>query len=420
MSHMDVATTVGAMVAGLAASAFFSATETALTALPVSRVAAIAARAGRPTRRAWERWRDRPHRVLVTILVGNNAVNIGISALATKLAIDLFGNTGVGLAVGVTTLAVLVFGEVTPKTLARVDPETMSRFSMPIVGALDVVLTPVTLPLLGLSQLIARFKQVSLESAVAPSSPEDLRFLLSLSQQEGHLTELQHGMVDAVLRIEQTVVRRVQVPRTDVAFLSDALTLAEVRARVLKHGYSRYPVYHGRDDNIVGILLAKDLLRPEVESSGEWMPYLQQALFVPESKRVVELLREMRDRRVHIALTVDEYGNTAGLVTLEDLIEIIVGDIEDEFDPVAPRWAREPGGSWLVRGSLSLERLSRLTGAPLPQAPDYNSVAGLLLARAGRVPQSGETFEEGGFSLEVVAATSTRIERVRVTVLKTE
>lgn len=417
---MDVATTVGAMVAGLAASAFFSATETALTALPVSRVAAIAARAGRPTRRAWERWRDRPHRVLVTILVGNNAVNIGISALATKLAIDLFGSTGVGLAIGVMTLAVLIFGEVTPKTLARVDPETMSRFSMPIVGALDVILTPLTLPLLGLSQLIARLKRVSLESAIAPSSPEDLRFLLSLSQQEGHLTELQHGMVDAVLRIEQTVVRRVQVPRTDVAFLSDVLTLGEVRARVLRHGYSRYPVFHERDDNIIGILLAKDLLRPDVESSGEWLPHLQRALFVPESKRVVELLREMRDKRVHIALTVDEYGNTAGLVTLEDLIEIIVGDIEDEFDPVAPRWVREPSGSWLVRGSLSLDKLSRLTGVSLPQTPDYNSVAGLLLARAGRVPEVGDTFEESGLSLEVVAATATRIERVRVTVLKTE
>jgi len=259
---------------------------------------------------------------------------------------------------------------------------------------------------------------VPLGSAVVASSPEDVRFLLSLSHQEGHLSAFQHGMAEAVLRIEQATVRQVQVPRTDVVFLSDARTLDEVRAEVLRHGYSRYPVYHERDDNIRGILLAKDLLRPLPADAGEeWTSLLLAPLYVPEGKRVVELLREMRDRRSHIALSVDEYGNIAGLLTLEDILEMIVGDIEDEFDPVAPRWVREAEGVWLVRGSLSLDRLTRLTGAPVAATTDYNSVAGLLLDLADRVPAPAERFEHGGLAFEVVDATPARIQRVRVSLV---
>jgi magnesium and cobalt exporter, CNNM family len=412
---MDVASTVVLLALGLAASGFFSATETALTALPLSRVAALSERAGVLNRRAWRRWRLRPHRVLVTILVGNSALNVGVSALATQLAIEIFGDTGVGIAVGVTTLAVLIFAEVTPKTLARANPEGMARQAIGVIGALDFLLAPLTLALLGLSQLAARWRRVSLAHAPLATSQEDIRFLLSLSHQEGHLTELQHGMVDAVLRIERAVVRGVQVPRTDVTFLPDTLSLDEVRAAVLAHGYSRYPVYHERDDNIVGMLLAKDLLRPRTRD-GSWLAFLQAPLYVPESKRIVDLLREMRDRRTHIALSVDEYGNIAGLVTLEDILELIVGDIEDEFDTAAPRWTRESSGSLLVRGSLPLEHLARLTGVPMAGAWDYTSVAGLVLARAGRVPAAGTKLKEGRLLLEVVDATPTRIQRVRVTI----
>jgi len=410
---MDPASTLVLLILGLVASAFFSATETALTALPVSRVATLARSGPQPASWAWRRWQQRPHRVLVTILAGNNAVNIGISALATSLAIDLFGDRGVGLAVGVMTLAVLVFGEVTPKTFARVDPERLARLAIVVIGVLDYLLTPVTVPLLGLSHLLARWRKVPLGGAVVASTPEDVRFLLSLSHQEGHLSAFQHGMAEAVLRIEQATVRQVQVPRTDVAFLSDALSLEEARATVMRHGYSRYPVFHERDDNIRGILLAKDLLRP-LPAGGDWLSLLQPPLYVPEGKRVVELLREMRDRRTHIALSVDEYGNIAGLMTLEDILEMIVGDIEDEFDPVAPRWVREPGGAWVVRGSLSLDRLARLTGGQLAATSDYNSVAGLLLELAGHVPARGERFDYAGLAFEVVDASPARIQRVRV------
>ena len=412
---MDTGTAVVLMLVGIVLSAFFSGVETALTALPFARVASLVKKGGPATRWAWQRWRLRPHRVLVALLAGNTLVNVGISAIATDLALGLFGDRGIGIAIGVTTLAVLMFGEVTPKSLARANPEALSRRVIVPVAALEWLLTPVLVILLGLSHLVARMRRLPLHGAPSASHPEDVRFLLSLARKEGHLTELQYGMLEAVLRFEGAQVRQVQVPRTDVVFLADDLTAEEVEARVRTHGYSRYPVYHERDDNVVGILLAKDLLRPEART-GSWTASLQPALFVPESKRVVDLLREMREQRTHIALSIDEYGNLAGLVTLEDLLEFIVGDIQDEFDTARPLWRPEGPGTWVVRGSLPLEKLARLTGKPVESAPDYASLAGLLLEIAGRVPPAGSRFQVGELLFEVVEASSRRIERVRVTV----
>jgi putative hemolysin len=412
---MTTGTAVALLLLGLVLSAFFAGAETALTALPYARVHTLVERSRRATRWGWRVWSVRPHRILVTLLVGNTLANIGISAVATDIAVGAFGDRGIGIAVGITTLVVLTFSEVTPKSLARVDPEAFSRLVIVPVAALEWLLTPLVVPLLAFSHVVARLRRLKLESAPTAARPEDVRYLLSMARKEGHLTELQHGMLEAVLRFEGAQVRQVQVPRTDAVLLRDTLALAEVEERVRKYGYSRYPVYHDRDDNIVGILLAKDLLRPEART-GPWTALLQPALFVPESKRVVELLREMRERRTHLALSIDEYGNLAGLVTLEDLLEMIVGDIQDEFDTAKPLWQPEGPGTWLVRGSLPLERLARLTGTALTSDPDYASVAGLLLDLAGRVPSPGSRFQVGGVMFEVVDASPRRIETVRVTI----
>ncbi|MFI5167443.1 MAG: hemolysin family protein [Thermoanaerobaculales bacterium] len=409
---MGLGTGIVLLLCGVALSAFFSGTETALTALPFSRVVALA-RGSRPALRwAWRRWRVRPHRVLVTLLAGNTLVNIGVSAVATSAAVRLLGDRGLGVAIGVTTFAVLTFGEVTPKTLARANPETLCRAAILPVAALDWLATPLTVPLVGFSQLVARLTRVSLQATPVATRTEDVRFLLKLAREQGHVSELQHGMLEAVLRLEGTQVREVQVPRTDVVFLRDTASREEVRRRVAELGYSRYPVYHERDDNVVGILLAKDLLRSASET-GPWTNLLQPPLFVPESKQVVELLREMREARTHIAVSVDEYGNIAGIVALEDLLELVVGDIEDEFDTGGPAWRAEGKGRWLVRGVFPLERLSRLTGTPL-ESMEYNSVAGLVLELAGKVPPVGAHFQLGGLRLEVVRASARRIEQVRV------
>ncbi|MBZ5590106.1 MAG: hemolysin family protein [Acidobacteriia bacterium] len=412
---MTIGTTVVLLLVGIAFSALFSGAETALTALPFARVAALAKRGGRARRWAWQRWTTRPQRVLTAILAGNTLVNIGVSAIVTNAAVNVFGNKGIGLAIGATTLAVLMFGEVTPKALARTEPEALARRVIVPVATLEWLLTPVTVPLLGLSHVVARIRRISLEHTHTASRPEDVRFLLSIAKQEGHVSELEHAMLEGVLRFEGAHVRDVQKPRTDVVFLPDTLTFDEVKAKVVSHGYSRYPVYHGRDDHVVGILLAKDLLRPQEPGAG-WSSLLQPGLFVPESKRAVDLLREMRERRTHIALSVDEHGNLAGLVTLEDLLEMIVGDIQDEFDTAKPLAQRDGIGRWLVRGALPLDRLARITGRQIPSEPDYTSVAGLLLAQAGRVPAVGSRFEIGDLLLEVVEASPRRIELVRVTI----
>ena len=410
---MEIGAAVALLLVGIVLSAIFSGVETALTALPFARVNSLARHGGRVRRWAWRRWSTRPQRVLTAILAGNTLVNVGISAVVTNAAVELFGSRGIALAIGATTLAVLMFGEVTPKALARTVPEGLARRAIVPVAVFEWLLTPVTVPLLAFSHLVARMRRISLERTATASRPEDVRFLLAIARKEGHVSEQQHAMLEAVLRFEEAHIRDVQKPRTDVVFLPDTLPEDQVRAAVLKHGYSRYPVYHGRDDNVVGVLLAKDLLRAQAGGAG-WTALLQPPLFVPESKRAVDLLREMRERRTHLALSVDEHGNVAGLVTLEDLLELIVGDIQDEFDTAKPSVRAEGPGQWLVRGAVPLERLAALTGRGIRSEPDYTSVAGLILAIAGRVPEAGSRFVAGGLEFEVVEATDRRIDTVRV------
>lgn len=410
---MGVLGTMLALLAGLCLSAFFSGTETALTALPASRVDTLR-QLGGARGWAWKRWRNRPHRVLVSLLVGNTIVNIGLSAIVTEATIRLAGSDLVGLAAGLTTLAVLVFGEVTPKTLARVDPEVFGRKVILPVGILDWLLTPLALPLLGISHVVAKLRNVPLDQATAASSPEDLRFLISLSRQEGHLTEQQESMLEAVLRFENALVREVQIPRTDAVFLRHDMTVEQVRETVRRTGYSRYPVVQGRrDENVIGVLMAKDLL-PTTGEQIPWTARLKPAHFVPESMRVVDLLRDMRSHHSHLALSVDEYGNLAGVVSMEDVLELIVGDIRDEHDTAEPMWRRESEHAWIVRGSLPLARLAELTDTPIEPDSDYTSVAGLLLSLAGRVPEVGESFTAAGLKLTVTAASARRVDQVRV------
>ncbi|MCX7895648.1 MAG: hemolysin family protein [Thermoanaerobaculum sp.] len=410
---MDVLTSALLLLAGLAFSALCSAAETALTALPISRVEVLAKGRRGFARGAWQRWRRRPHRILVTLLVLNNATNVGISALATELALRLFGSHGLALAVGVMTLLLLVFGEVTPKSLARVDPETFASWIIGPVAFFDVLLTPFTGPLLAFSHLVARLRGTPLHAVPAAATLEDVRFLLSLSRQEGHLSELQAGMLESVLAIERAVVRDVQVPRPDVVMLADHLSLEEVRQVVLASGFSRYPVYQQTDDNVVGVLHARDLLRCPQEGKP-WTAYLKPPLCVAESTRLVEVLKEMKDRRLHLAVSFDEYGAVAGVVTLEDVLETIVGDIHDEFDLQGPAVEQVGERAWIVSASLPLEKLARLTGTELAAPSKVTSVGGLLLTLAGGVPQAGTSFTHRGVVLTVLEANPRRVLKVRV------
>lgn len=410
---MSLTLTLLLLLLGLGFSALCSATETALTALPLSRVELLRKKGGRLRRWAWSTWRSRPHRVLVSLLILNNAANVGISALATELALGLFGQQGLAIAVGLTTLGLLVFGEVTPKSLARVDPESSAAAVVVGIVAFDVLLAPLTVPLLGLSHFLARLRGTPLHSAPVAASVEDLRFLLSLSRQEGHLTSLQVEMLEAILAIGHAVVREIQVPRPDVIMLSKTASLEEVKATVLSRGYSRYPVYEEKEDNLVGILHARDLLRCQQEKRP-WTSYLKPPLCVLESTRLLDVLGEMRAKRLHLAVSIDEYGAVAGIVTLEDVLETIVGEIADEFDMSSPAVEQLPTGGWIVKASLPLERLSRLTSQAISSPTKVSSVGGLLLTLAGGVPEKGQSFSYQGLLFTVVEATPRRILRVQV------
>ncbi len=355
----------------LVGSGFFSASETALTALPLTRLEALRERSGRLTRRGLDRWSSSPRELLITILIGNNLVNVLASALATKISYRITSSSGLASVVGIMTLVILIFGEITPKSLAQVHSEWVSaRVSAPLY-LLDVVLRPLTWAL----GLLARaFTERS--RAEVPVTEEDLLFMLRLAHRHAQLPRDARHMIESVLRFGETVAREVMVPRPLVTTVDRSWGGEKVRQTVAASGHSRYPVVDGSPDAVVGVLHAKRLigLGPE----RPWQELVADPVFVPETKPLPELLRELRESGQHLAIVLDEFGGVAGVVSLEDAVEIVVGEIEDEFDLRRTDGVVPVADGWIVPGHLALRRLERLVHRRLANPEEVESVGGLV------------------------------------------
>jgi len=361
-----------AVVLCLLGSAFFSASETALSSLPITRLEAMLERSGRLTRAGLHRWATAPQQLLITILVGNNLVNILASALATRIAYRITQEGGLALAVGGMTVIVLVFGEITPKTLAQQNAQWLSARVAPILFLLDVVLRPVNRVLGLLTRLLARRAR-----GEVPVTEEDLLFMLRLAHRHAQLPHDARLMIESVLRFQQAVAREVMVPRPLVETVDASWTPDALREFVTASGHSRFPVVDGSPDKIVGVLHAKHLLR--LGPDEPWSRLAVPPLFIPEARSLPDLLQDFRSSGQHIALVLDEFGGLSGVVTLEDALELVVGEIEDEFDLERETAIVPLEGGWLVPGHLSLRRLEALLQRPVVQPDDVDSVGGLVV-----------------------------------------
>jgi putative hemolysin len=394
-----------------AASAFFSSAETAITSL--SEAAAFRLRnSGERRAQRLERLRDDLPRTLGTLLVGNTLANAAAGSLGAGLAIAAFGEKwGVLVATVLTSVLLLVVAEVTPKTIAARRPEQVALF---FVGPMELfvrLLAPVT----HLLSAVARWILGPFGAdAPADVTGDDVKSVIDLSREQGGLKREESELLHAVLAFGQTPVKEAMVPRARIVVLPVASTFEEVEAACREHRYSRYPVTRQNSDDIIGILHVKDLLdvSDAEEKAFELARYLRPAIFVPELKRSEDLFREMRRRRFHMAVVVDESGAVAGLVTLEDLIEQIVGDIFDEHDEPAGRPERD-GTSLLVEGAYPLASLERDLGASFDD-PDDETVAGFLLRKFGRIPRAGAKTREGDLEFVVERASPRAIERIRI------
>jgi magnesium and cobalt exporter, CNNM family len=396
---------ITAIVLCLLGSAFFSASETALTSLPHTRLEGLRERSGRLTRRGLERWAEAPAELLITILIGNNLVNVLASAIATTIAYRLTTHSGLASVVGIMTLVILVFGEITPKSLAQIHAEWLSARVAAPLWALDVALRPLTWVLGSLARLFSEGRR-----AEVPVTEEDLLFMLRLAHRHAQLPRGARYMIESVLRFNDTVAREVMVPRPLVHTVDRGWEHDELRAAVLASGHSRFPVVDGSPDAVVGVLHAKLLLG--LDPLTAWQTLVTEALFIPEAKPLPKLLQDFRNSGQHMAIVLDEFGGSAGVVTLEDALEMVVGEIEDEFDRRRPEEVVVVEDGWVVPGHLALRRLERLLHRRLPVPKEIDSVGGMAVLL--REHSTSGRLVWGGVELEVLEEENGRPSSVRV------
>ena len=362
---------------------------------------------------------ERPHELLVTLLVGITVINIGAAAIATMIADSIFGPTiGVFVEMVVLVFVLTTFGEVLPMTLAVTYPERFLMIAGRPVAWLGMVLAPARAALAGLTTLMVRIlSRGRVEQAML--SEEELRTLVDVGASEGVVEREEREMIHKVFELEDTQVRSVMVPRTDMVCLDFETPTAEILPALREHLHSRVPVYEGSIDVIVGILYAKDLL-PYMEGlppDFDLRAHLHPPYFVPESKRADALLQEFQAKRVQMAIVVDEYGGTAGLVTLEDLLEELVGEIADEYDEPERLIQRVDATTYRVAGKLPIEQLNAATGLKISNE-GYDTVGGWVLDLFGRVPRRAERTETAELQLTVEKVERTRIVEVLVALKK--
>ncbi|AFZ72615.1 hemolysin family protein [Natronobacterium gregoryi] len=406
-----------AVVVLIALSGFFSSSEIAMFNLPKHRLEGMVEDDLEGADLAKE-LKDDPHRLLVTILVGNNIVNIAMSSIATALLGLYFGGlTAVLLAtIGITAI-VLLFGESVPKSYAVENTESWARRIAKPLKATEYLL----FPLIVLFDYLTRQVNRLTGSTGAIESPyvtrDELQEMIESGEREGVLKEEEHEMLKRILRFNNTIVKEVMTPRLDMTAVSKDDGIDEAIETCIQSGHARLPVYEGSLDNVLGTVHIRDLVRDlnygETEDDElELADLIQPTLHVPESKNVDELLTEMRENRMHMAIVIDEFGTTEGLVTVEDMIEEIVGEIlkSGEEEPIEELDDR----TVIVRGEVNIEEVNEALDIELPEGEEFETIAGFIFNRAGRLVEEGEEITYDGVRITVESVENTRIMKARL------
>jgi putative hemolysin len=400
-------------------SAFFSSTETAFFALTRAQIGALPERQDRVGKRL-TRLLKNPRRLLIVVLTGNTLVNISAATVAALATRQLMGNLQAArslvflIQIIIVTLVLLFLGEVLPKLAAIRNPlRWAERASLPLQG-MGWILWPIVAVLLPLADSVARF--LGVERKRWTLSAQEIRTLVQVGEEHGELEEEERELITSIFDFGETTVREIMVPRTDMVCVPIDAPLDEVIETIREKGHSRIPVYDKSIDNIVGILHGKDLL-PLV--TGDLQKPIEritrEPFFVPEGKLIHELLREFQREKMHMAIVVDEYGGTAGLVTLEDVIEEIVGEIQDEYDTEAPLWHRVDDRTIVADARLDAETLNEaLDEEVMPTEEDYETLGGFLLSELGEVPEEKVTVGFHNYDFVIEEVQGNRIIKVRI------
>ncbi len=399
----------------LLATMFFSAAEMSFIAANRLRLRHLAEEGDRTAAEYLEAFR-KPERALSTAMMGVTIAHIVAASAATFALLPVLGGVAPLVVTAVLTPIMLVFGEIIPKAVAR---ESATRLVLRLYRLLTwsaVLLAPfVAFANLVVGWVLRLFGARQAETRQFVSR-EELKALLSMEPGEADVTTQEAEMIDKIFDLGDTTVREVMVPLVDVAMLPDTATPRDAIALIRERGFSRIPIYRQRESNIIGVVSAMDLLSRGAGATRVDV-LLRQPYYVPETKRIDDLLREMQRGRIHMAIVVDEYGGSTGIVTLEDIIEQIVGEIRDEHDRESTSVERLPDGSYWVAARVNIDELNETLDWTLPKQ-DYETVAGLVLAQLGRIPKRGEHVQVPGYAITVLDADARRVAAVKVAPLK--
>lgn len=402
-------------------SAFFSALEIAITSISLSRLKKLMDE--KPVfASALNLWLKKPNLVLTVILVGNNICNALAASMCTVLAQRYFANFAVSIATFFVTILLLIFSEITPKTFARHNADQIAPLGMMLLIPFYGLLWPITWALSGLSgKLVGLFGGKS--TSLGPTTTEeDIAYMIRMGNEEGVLERSDGRLLQSVIEFRDTVAKASMVPRTEISSFEVNTSYEEVLRQVVKQGHSRWPVFENNIDNIIGIFHAKDLLPKSSfdKTSFSLRNYLRPAKFVPDMMKIGALLKEFQAGKAHLAIVVDEYGGTAGIISLEDVLEELVGEIRDEYDDEESEKTLKQidSNNYLVSGKANIFELGKALGVSFPESDAFDSVGGFLTTLYGRMPKVGSKIIFGECTFIIKAADERKIMQVHINLLK--
>lgn len=361
-----------------------------------------------------ERLKENPHRLLITILIGNNLANIGASAFATSVAMQRFEDYGISITIGVMTFVILIFGEITPKSYCIRNAENISLLVSPVILGFSYLFYPITLGLDFISAIINKLSPASVNPMI---TEEELRTIIKASEGEGSIDTEEGEMIHRVLELNDTTVEEVMTPRTDMYTLEWTSKIKDVLSEIIDSGFSRIPIFSKRVDKTKGVVYVKDILKYLGEGKGDTMlkEIMKPVLYVPGNIFINSMLKLFKQKKRHIAMVVDEYGGMQGLVTIEDILEELVGEIYDESDIPESLITQMNSKVARVSGKVSLEDLNDALDLSLEVNGDYETISGFILHKLSRIPVTGEEIELDSITIKVERVEDNRIKELTIT-----
>ena len=402
-------------------SGLFSASETALTAFKSTDLEEIE-NINPKKAKLLKKWLTKPNEILTAILLGNNIVNILASSIATIVTMQILGSgpqsgNAVAIATVSMTVVVLIFGEITPKIVAKTYSRKVSSAVIGPIYLLSIIALPIIKLLMVVTKIISRMMGVDIKHENLMITEEEIKSYINVGEAEGIIEEEEREMIHSIIEFGDTTAKEVMTPRTSVFMLDAESTIDEVWDEIIESGYSRIPVYGEDLDEILGILYVKDLmsLAKKGNTNIPVKNVLREAYFVPDTKSIVEILDEFRSKQVHMAIILDEYGGTVGVLTIEDLIEEIIGEIKDEYDLHEEDEIEKVGEfKYKVDARINIEDLNKELEIDIPESEDYESLGGYILDILGRVAEVDDIVSLDGVTMKVLEVDKTRVVKILI------